>query len=186
MLSYTARLIVFAVVTLSTVAAPADWFCDLFNSAVKDTKRRNCWPAPFQCPDRQTVRTPFAVMVNNGWRKQNMLSDFHFEPTTGKLTEAGQMKIRWIMFEAPEQHRAVFIHMAKYPEETESRLAAVHEYVASVAPQKELPPISVTTISDEGAPADRIDMIGRKYQASTPNPRLPSNQSQGSSSGSAQ
>ena len=101
MLAYLARLIVFAVVTLTTIPLSADWLCDFCNSVARDTKRRNCWPAPFNCPDRQTVRAPFAIMVNNGWRRQNMLGDFHFEATTGQLTEAGKLKIRWIVIRGP-------------------------------------------------------------------------------------
>jgi hypothetical protein len=183
MLAYLARLVVFAVVTLTTLPLSADWLCDFCNSVARDTKRRNCWPAPFVCPDRQTVRAPFAIMVNNGWRRQNMLGDYYFEPTTGKLTEAGKLKIRWILFEAPEQHRLIYVHIGKTSEETETRLAAVNEQAASLVPQNEVPPIMQTSIADAGSPADRVDMIERKYQSSMPNPRLPSAASQSSGSG---
>jgi hypothetical protein len=174
MLAFSARLIVFAVVALTTIPSSADyWLSDFFNSVARDTKRRNCWPAPFDCPDRQAVRAPFAIMVHNGWRKQNMLGDFHFEPTTGQLTEAGKLKIRWIILEAPEQHREIYVHIAQTPEETEARLAAAHAQAASIAPPNEIPPIMQTAISDAGTPADRINLIERKYQSSIPSPRLP-------------
>jgi hypothetical protein len=173
MLGYSIRLIVFTAVTLTSMAASADWLCDFCNSVARDTKRRNCWPAPFLCPDRQTVRAPFAVMINNGWRKQNMLGDFHFDSETGNLTEAGKLKIRWIMFEAPEQHRSIFVHIGKTPEVTEARLAAVNAEAATMAPNAEIPPIVQTAISDAGYPASRVEMIERKYQASIPAPRLP-------------
>ena len=180
MLAFSTRLIIFVVIVLNTFTCSADWLCDFFNGVAKDTKRRNCWPAPFNCPDRESIRAPFAIMVNNGWRRQNMLSDFHFEPSTGQLTEAGQMKIRWIMFEAPEQHRSIYVHIGKTTEETDARMASVNVLAASLVPQGEMPQIMQTTISDDGTPADRVDMIGRKYQSSTPIPRLPSSAGQGS------
>jgi len=185
MLAYLARLIVFALVTLTTIPSSAEWLCDFFNSVARDTKRRNCWPAPFECPDRQMVRAPFVIMVNNGWRRQNMLGDFYFEPTTGQLTEAGKLKIRWIIYEAPEQHREIYVHIGKNPEETEARLAAVNAQAASLAPQGEIPPIMQTSISDAGTPADRVDMIDRKYQASMPAPRLPAETGQGGGTGTS-
>jgi hypothetical protein len=184
MLAYLARLIIFAIVTLTTIPASADALCDFFNNVVRDTKRRNCWPAPFECPDRQTVRTPFATMVHNGWRKQNTLSDFHFETTTGQLNEAGKLKIRWIILEAPLQHREIYVHIGQTPEETQTRLASVNDQAATLVPQNEIPPIMQTTISDSGSPADRVDLIERKYQSSMPAPRLPSASGQSGSPGS--
>jgi hypothetical protein len=182
MLAYVARLIVFAVVTFTAIPSSADWLCDFFNSVARDTKRRNCWPAPFVCPDRQSTRTPFAIMVNNGWRKQNMLGDFYFEPSSGLLTEAGKLKIRWIIVEAPEQHRQIFVHIGLSPEETEARMAAVNTYASSIALDGNVPPITQTSISDYGTPASRVDLIDRKYQASMPAPRLPAQAIGGSSS----
>ena len=185
MLAYFTRFIIFAVVTFTTLPLSADWLCDFFNSVARDTKRRNCWPAPFVCPDRQAVREPFAVMVNNGWRKQNMLGDFYFEPTTGQLTEAGKLKIRWIVFEAPEQHREIYVHIGQTSEETQARLAFVTAEAGSLAPQGQVPPVMQTSISDGGYPAERVDLIERKYQSSTPIPRMPAPTGQGSSSSGA-
>jgi hypothetical protein len=183
MLGYFTRFIIFVVVALTALPLSADWLCDFFNSVARDTKRRNCWPAPFTCPDRQTVREPFAIMVNNGWRRQNMLGDFYFEPTTGQLTEAGKLKIRWIMFEAPEQHREIFVHIAQTSEETQARMAFVTAEAGSLATQGQVPPIMQTSISDGGTPADRVDWIARKYQSSMPTPRLPAVSGQSGSSG---
>jgi hypothetical protein len=112
-----------------------------------------------------------------------MLGDFHFEPSTGKLTESGKLKVRWIMFEAPEQHREIYVHIAKSQEETEARMAAVNAVAASLSPDGNIPPITQTHISDAGSPADRINMINRKYQSTTPSPRLPAASTAGESAG---
>ena len=156
-----------------------------FGSIARDIKRRQCWPEPFTEPDQVTVRAPMVTMVSNGWRLQNMLGEFHFEPATGKLTEAGRLKVRWIVTEAPQQHRIVYVHTADGNEETAARIAAVQQLVVRYAPPGEMPPVLPTSISDEGWPADQVDLIGRKFQTSTPEPRLPAKTpSGGSSSGS--
>jgi hypothetical protein len=177
------RCLLFAAVALTTMPVQADWLCDFFHSFPQDTKRRNCWPQPFVCPDRQAVRMPFAIEANNGWRKQNLLGDQFFELKTGELTEAGRLKVHWIAFGAPAQHRSIYVHVADSREETVARMAAVQTYIAKIQPQGVLPSVSETTYSDDGSPADLVDSINRKYQSSIPNPRLAPKDSGGGGSG---
>jgi hypothetical protein len=178
------RCILFATITLSALSARADWLCDFLYSIPQDTKRRNCWPQPFICADRQAVRAPFAIQVANGWRIQNLLGPQFFEPNNGGLTEAGRLKIRWVAYQAPSQHRSIYVSMADSPEETAARMNAVNSYLAKLLPQGDLPSVTETRIVDDGAPADQVDAIGRKYQATMPAPRLPARDS-ASGSGSS-
>jgi len=169
----------FALIVVGTAAqASADWFFGI----PTEVKRRQCWPEPFDCADRSAVRAPFVAMVANGWRRQNMLGEFHFEPDTGQLNEAGRLKVRWILTSGPQQHRLIYVHVAEKSEEMAARMAAVQLLAAQISPT-DLPPILPTTIADDGWPADHVDLIGRKYQQSTPPPRLPT--STGSGNGSS-
>jgi hypothetical protein len=177
------RGLLFAAIALVALPVQADWLCDFLHSIPQDIKRRNCWPQPFVCPDRQAVRTPFAIEVANGWRRQNLMGDHHFELKTGELTEAGRLKIQWITFEAPTQHRAIYVRIAATTAETAARMNAVQSYVAQLIPQGELPSISETRISDEGWPADQVETLSRKFQSTTPPPRLPPKDSGTSGSG---
>jgi len=154
-----------------------------FNSFYRDTKRRNCWPEPFTAPERAAVRAPFATMVINGWRRQNLLSSHYFDSSTGNLNEAGVLKVRWIINEAPQQHRIVYVRTADTQEETSRRLAIVQEQVVQITPPDAIAvPVLLTSISDEGWPAERVDAISRSYQKSIPTPRLPASSSSSSSS----
>jgi hypothetical protein len=155
---------------------------DFLGSIPRDIKRRQCWPKPFVCADRQTVGAPFAVMITNGWQRQNTLGDSYFEEATGQLTEAGQLKVRWIVTEAPAQHRAIYVHRTMTAQETAARVSAVQQFAAGVLRQGEAVPILETDIDPQGWPADQVDAIGRKFQSTTPAPRLPS-ANPGSSSG---
>jgi hypothetical protein len=158
-----------AVVGLALIAlglasqVSAEVLCEAVNSIVRDVKRRQCWPEPFVGPDRASVSAPFVTQVANGWRRQNMLGEFHFEQGTGQLTEAGRLKVRWILTVAPQQHRLVYVHTADTNEETSARVAAVQQLAGRIAPN-DLPPVMPTSISDEGWPADEVDLIGRKFR----------------------
>ena len=120
----------------------ADFMFGIFNGMAKDTKRRNCWPEPFVNADRVAARAPFATMVANGWRRQNMLGEAHFDAATGQLTEAGQLKVRWILTVAPQQHRIIYVHGAKTEEETAARLVVVQQVAGQIAPNN-MPPWSI-------------------------------------------
>ena len=174
----------FAVLTVATLAcvvpARADWLGCLVEGVkefgrgvARDTKRRNCWPEPFLNPDRYAVRSPLALMVSNGWRRQNLLGDHHFVDQGGELTEVGRMKIRWILTEAPPQHRTIYVHSAGNAEVTAARIDSVQQLAAQLVPEGELPLVLETGIPVQDWPAARADMIGRKFEASTPEPRLP-------------
>lgn len=154
--------------------ARADFLEDFIHSVIRDTKRNNCWPNPFVYPDRQATRVPFVLMVNNGWRRQNMLGDYHFEQDGSKLSESGRLKVHWILTEAPRHHRTIYVHRAGSPEETAARMAAVQQQAFTlVGTQGEPPAIVESSVSPAGWPAERVDSIGRKFLTTAPDPRLP-------------
>jgi hypothetical protein len=157
-------------------AAPAygQLIYDIPTDIARDVKRRQCWPKPFVCPDRQAVRAPFVVMVANGWQRQTTLSDYyHFDPTNGQLTEAGRLKVQWILTEAPECHRAVFVHNSLSPQETAARLKAVQELAFQIVPPGTMPVVLLTDVAPQGWPAAWVESVGEKFQKTIPDPRLP-------------
>ena len=159
---------------------------EFLSGMARDTKRRNCWPDPFIVPDRHLQQTPFAAQVNAGWERQNLLSEFHFTPGGAQLTEAGQLRVQWIMTEAPEQHRQIYVHRAATPKETTARLQATQLYAAQSTYNGQVPQIFETTRTDDGWPADRVDAVSKKSTAAIPEPRLlgtPSGGGGGSSGG---
>jgi hypothetical protein len=181
MITRFVRLAVLAAAGLACVApARAGWISSIVEgtrefgrSVARDTKRRNCWPEPFLRPDRYAVRAPLAIMVSNGWRRQNLLGEHHFVDQGGKLTEAGRIKIRWILTEAPLQHRTIYVHRASTPEVRAARIDNVQQLAAELVPDGALPLVLETNIPVGGWSAASADMIGRKFDASTPDPRLP-------------
>ena len=148
--------------------AEAAWHC-----LVRDTCRRHCWPEPFMCPDREAVWAPFGVMVHNGWRSQNMLVEHHFVGQTGELSDAGRYKVRWIVKEAPAQHRIIYVHKTDNAELTADRVAQVQQHAADLAQGDQLPMILETDASAYGWPASRADLVSRKFEAAQPAPTLP-------------
>ncbi|MGA2064419.1 MAG: hypothetical protein ABSG86_05600 [Thermoguttaceae bacterium] len=151
-------------------ANPIDDFC---TGIVKDFKRRNCWPEPFVYPDRQAVREPFAIMVGNGWQRQNLVADGHFDSGGTELSEAGREKVLEVLNEAPEQHRIVFVARGATPPETATRLATVRRFVAQSTYGGQVVPVAESNRPGDGWPASRVDLVNRKFEAATPEPKLP-------------
>ena len=92
--------------------APAGEMGDFLSSIARDTKQRNCWPEPFVHSDQAAYRETVAVQVSAGWERQNLLSEFHFLAGGKELTEAGRMRVQWILNEVPEVHRQIYVHRA--------------------------------------------------------------------------
>lgn len=153
-------------------AQAENWFSSFCKSFPRDWKRNNAWPEPFYWKDEDASKAPFAIMIANGWRKQNTLGPEHFDRKTGQLNDAGRLRVEWIATRAPEQHRVIFVQMSGSPEVTQQRMDVVRMVSTEVAP---LRPTEVleTEHSPSSWPADYIDSIYRKSYETIPQPRLP-------------
>jgi len=131
------------------------------------------WPWPYVCPDRTATRQPFNIMVQNGWRRQNLLGAHHFTPDGDKLSTAGELKVRWIMTQAPPDHRDVFVERSIDPTITTHRVAAARDYAEKVSIDGQTPVVEETYLLCEGRPASVVDAVNVRFQESMPPPVLP-------------
>jgi hypothetical protein len=179
------------VVATAVVLAPAlragAVCCDDTASYVKHGYYVNKqWPWPYVCPDRIAVREPFCIMINNGWRRENLLGAHHFNPDTNQLTPAGQLRVQWIMTQAPPDHRNIFVERALEANVNEQRMASIRDFAHKVSIDGREPQIAQTTIQFEGRPASVVDMTNTKFLQAMPAPALPAAPAASSSSSAAQ
>lgn len=172
------RRTILAILAFSVVigGAPSAWAVvfDQTSYYVKRGYHRNkVWPWPYICPDRMAVREPFDIMVENGWRRQNLLGEYHFNPQTTGLTKAGELKVQWILTQAPPSHRTVFVERSVDPTVTASRMAAAREYATQISVDGPAPQIAETYLVSEGRPASVVDDINVRFQESAMPPVLP-------------
>jgi hypothetical protein len=169
-----------ALVLLLSGHSDAEWFAKLR----RDTQRNRCWPEPFLRPDRVAGRAPFAIMINKGWQMQNTLGDDHFDPGSGMLNEAGQLKVHDILTYSPPEHRTVYVLQDTDAEVTAARNRSVTELVSKLQPLGQGLLVAGTNIRPRTSSADYVNSIGTKFNESTPDPRLPAASSAGMSGGS--
>ena len=147
------------------------------HSFSRDFRRNNCWPRPFVWKDREATRTPFVVMANKGWQRENTLGEFHFDQDTGKLNEPGRLRVYWIVNQELPQRHVILVHRAMRTEETEARIDSVQKWTARIVSSGTLPPVLETNIPAPGRAAEEVDHIRVEYLKSMPAPRLPANES---------
>ena len=140
------------------------------------------WPMHFIPPARRGVCDAFAVMANNGWRRQNLLGDYHFEPESNKLTRAGEMKVNWILTQAPVQRRTDYVQRGAVEEQTQARVASVENYGGTMSPAIAGIDVMDTHIVAEGHRASTVDNIFVGDQENRPPTVLPAANSSASSS----
>jgi hypothetical protein len=114
-------------------------------------------------------------MVENGWRRQNLLGPHHFNSETNKLTTAGELRVRWIMTQAPPNRRNIFVERSIEPDITAQRIEMVREYAAQVVVDGQMAQITDTHLISEGRPASVVDATNVRFQESLPPPILPPN-----------
>ena len=129
------------------------------------------------------VRAPFVVMVYNGWQLENMISEHHFDETTGQLTEAGRNKIHWIQTQAPKQHRTVYVQQSREPTVTAQRIQLVQALAQRYAAPGTIAQVEPTVHEPVGWTAERVGLVSQAFQESAPAPRLPAAATSSSSSG---
>lgn len=165
-------VIVLCAVLYSAAPADAQWFSDFCDGVKRGYKRNNVWPEPFIRPDREAVMMPFALMVGNGWRRQNMVLDYHFNEDGTQLNLSGETKLRHILTQNPPNRRTVYVQQGLSPEETARRLEIVQRAAGRLSPPGFFPEVVETDLANEGWPADDVDAITKKFQATRPDPRL--------------
>jgi hypothetical protein len=172
------RRTILAVLAASVVfAGAASAWAVVFDQTCYYVKRgyhRNvAWPWPYMCPDRAAVREPFSIMIENGWRRQNLLGEYHFTPDGKGLTKAGELKVQWILTQAPLAHRTVFVERSIDTVVTSNRLAAARDYATLISVDGQPPQVAETYIVSEGRPASVVDSINVRFQESAIPPVLP-------------
>jgi hypothetical protein len=166
-----------AVVVIASAKQVSAVCCDETAMYVKQGYHTNqMWPWPYVCPDRVAVREPFCIMINNGWRRENLIGVHHFIPETNQLNAAGQLRVQWIMTQAPPDRRSIFVERSLDQSVNNQRIAAVQQYATQVALDGRPPQVSQTHLVSEGRPAALVDFTNTKFQQSMPVPVLPAAQ----------
>jgi len=131
------------------------------------------WPRIYIPPARRSVCATYDAMINNGWRRQNLLGDYHFNQDSDELTSAGKLKVQWILSQAPVQRRNVFVQRGSDELQTTARIASVHAHAGNLSPSVGPVDVNDTHIVAEGHSAASVDNVFVGYQANRLPPVLP-------------
>jgi len=155
-------------------------FQQFWHRSCTDFHRNNSWPEPFLSADKVAIRTPYCIQTDNGWKMQNTVGSFLFDPETQRVNQAGELLVKWIVQQAPINRRAVFVLKGDTAEETAARVESVQLAVNKYADGC-ICPVLLTRTEPAGWSAAYIDSITQQFNATIPAPRLPARQ--GSSNG---
>ncbi len=176
-------LLIVWTIALSAAPAQAQWFSNFMDGVHRDYHRNKAWPEPFLRADRESVNIPFGMMIANGWRKQNLISDYLFQEDSPKLTMAGEQKLRFILTQMPPTRRTVFVQRGTSPDVTANRIAVVQRTAAGIVPLGTVAEVVESDLPNDGWPADDIDAVAKRFNSTRPDPRIRSTSSGGGSGG---
>jgi hypothetical protein len=143
------------------------------------------WPQQYLWPSRRGICQSFDIMVANGWRQHHVLGQHYFDRNTGVLTEAGLMKVQWILTQAPPNRRTIFIERTRDAEQTAARVEAVQQLAADLSSGADAPEVRETYVRDYGHPAIGVDAVFTGFRANQMVPMLPPSTTAGGAAGVA-
>lgn len=168
----------------SSVAMAEGPLLRFWRDVSRTSARNNAWPDPFVPDDREAVRTPLEMMANNGWRYNNILSDYHFD-LNGRLNEAGERMVQNVLQQYPTGRRCLYVLRANDPVVSDARTESVYAAANRFVLPGDVPQVGETVIRPEGWPASFVVATDRLFTESMPQPRLPARSTGSSSSGAA-
>jgi hypothetical protein len=123
--------------------------------------------------DKELIRAPLIAMTAAGWRQNNTLSDHFFGLEDQQINQAGEIKVRWIVTQAPPHRRTVFVLRGSTPEATSARIAEVQRIIGKFVPEGQRPEVLLTDVIPPGASGDYFYQVDVQFKQSIPAPRLP-------------
>ena len=170
------KRVVFGLVLVGVTAghsAKGDWHSFWHRFRV-DYARNNVWPQPFVDVDAQAVQAPFAVMTHNGWRAHNTIGNELFREGDCSLNLAGSRRVEWIAKQAPHERRTIYVLRGANDDETNLRLASVHQSLTAMQTGGPVPHVVVTDIETAAASGGWATSVNRQWMQNLPAPKLPS------------
>ncbi len=137
-----------------------------------DFYRNNRWPLPFRGTDTAAVLSYFDVQRSIGWKLHNTLGHAMFEPGTQQLTMAGRAHVNWIITQAPQNRRVVFVLVGDNQQLTAARVEATQLAISEMVPVGPLPSIYLTDRDAPGSSGAYQLAVTRAFNSSTGMPRL--------------
>lgn len=126
----------------------------------------------------------FDQQRSNGWRLHNTLSTAMFDPRTNCLTDAGKAHVKWIVTNAPQARRVVFVLQDANQQVTSTRVESTQLAISEVIPVGPLPQIYLTDREPSGSSGVYQTAVHRAMANSVPSPRLTAAGGSSGSSGS--
>lgn len=151
-----------------------------FETWKDSTFQNRIWPSQYVNPSRRGICQAYETMINNGWRRHNLLGKYDFTVEGSELTEAGKLKVQWTLNQAPEQRRNLFVERGADQQQTADRIATVQAYAAGMSPSVGQAMVQETHIRDEGHPAAGVDAVFTGFRQGQLPPVLPQSTSGGS------
>ncbi len=127
----------------------------------------NRWPDPHLMPDRQTVYNHYAISPTAVGSGNALLGEHHFE-AEGKLSTAGQMRVRTILTQSPPERRTVFVEQGLTPEATRARIDTVQQYITGMVANGPLPEVVASNLQSEGCQRNMLIVLIRSGQGVSP------------------
>lgn len=135
--------------------------------------RSSAWPQPFSCWDREHYHAIFNQQFATGNQVAHTLTAEYFDPETNKLNRAGEMKVAWIMQNAPRNDKQIYVHQDGTAPTAERRMASIRAFTGRYYAHLGNATVATSQIRPNQIPAYFQREYLRAYTEEQPAPIIP-------------
>lgn len=135
--------------------------------------RGSAWPLPFSCWDRENYFAILDQQFATGVQVAHTLTSEYFDPETNKLNRAGEMRVGWIMQNAPQMNKQIYVYEDQTGPTIAQRVSAVRDFTGRYYGHMGQAAIATSRIAPIRIPATYQAQTNILYDESMPDPIIP-------------
>jgi hypothetical protein len=135
--------------------------------------RNSAWPLPFSCWDREHYYAIFNQQYAIGNQVAHTLTSEYFHPESNELNRAGELRVAWIMQNAPQADKQIFLYEDETGPTMDQRIASVREFTDRYYAHLGNAAIVKSQLLPHQIPATFQATYLRQYSQGQPDPVIP-------------
>ncbi len=135
--------------------------------------RASAWPKPFSCWDREHYYAILNQQYATGMAVAHTLTSEYFNSESNKLNRAGELRVAWIMQNAPQADKQIFVYEDQTGPTMDQRMDSIREFTNRYYGHLGNAAIAKSQILPHQIPATYQASYLQAYQEGQPAPIIP-------------
>jgi len=135
--------------------------------------RNSAWPLPFSCWDRENYNAILNQQFATGNQIAHTLTAQYFDPESNELNRAGELRVSWIMQNAPQRDKQIFVFEDQQGPTIDQRIASISNFTGRYYAHMGNATVAKSRLLPNQIPATYQQGYNQSYAEGQPDPVIP-------------